>query len=58
MIFLYFSKYDEDEIFIFCIKTCMQILESDYMHEKTKYFCIFEMRDFFLIRDNISMFVF
>jgi hypothetical protein len=38
MIFLYFSKYDEDEIFIFCIKTCMQILESDYMHEDKNIF--------------------
>jgi len=26
----------------------MQILESDYMHEDKTYFCIFEMRDFFL----------
>ena len=25
----------------------MQILEFDYMHEDKKYFCIFEMRDFF-----------
>jgi hypothetical protein len=45
MIFLYFLKYDEDSIFIFRIKTCMQILESNGMHEDNFFF---EMRDFFL----------
>ena len=45
MIFLYFLKYDEDSIFIFRIKTCMQILESNGMHEDNIFF---EMRDFFL----------
>jgi hypothetical protein len=46
MIFLYFLKYDEDSIFIFRIKTCMQILESNGMHEDNFFF---EMRDFFFI---------
>jgi len=40
MIFLYFLKYDEDEIFIFCMKTCMQILESD-LCMKTKNIFVF-----------------
>ena len=31
--FLYFSKYDEDLIFIYRIKTCIQILESNRMLE-------------------------
>ena len=40
---LYFLKYDEDVIFIFHIKTRMQILEYDHMYEDKKkiflYFC-------------------
>jgi hypothetical protein len=44
-----FLKYDEDSIFIFHIKTCIQILESDRMLEDNFFF---EMRDLFFNFDG------